>query len=122
MEEYFSKHPEEYLGGWTNWHCARLGARLPFYNPIESVTRVHADVLFIAAARDDICPREATENAFTLTHSGDTAPSYALKDLLVVDQTHFGVYSGQGLVTCLERMLPFVSGVFERAAARRENV
>lgn len=35
-----SKHPSEYLGGWRNQACARVGAMIGMYSPIKALPKV----------------------------------------------------------------------------------
>lgn len=34
------QHPSEYLGGWRNQVCARVGAMVGLYNPIKALPKV----------------------------------------------------------------------------------
>lgn len=36
------QHPSEYLGGWRNQACARIGAMIGLYSPIKVVDKVKA--------------------------------------------------------------------------------
>ncbi|CAM9700285.1 unnamed protein product, partial [Hapterophycus canaliculatus] len=39
-KHYFAKHPAEYLGGWRNQVCARVGAMIGMYSPIKALPQV----------------------------------------------------------------------------------
>lgn len=96
---YFQKHPTEYLGGWRNQVCARVGAMVGLYSPVKALPQVKAPILFVAAEKDTLCPADSVRAAVAL------APDAKLS---IHDVTHFEIYLGDTLQTILKDMCDFL--------------
>lgn len=68
LQEYFSMHPPQKLGGWINQGPVRGLFELKSYNPLESVRRSppKMPVLLVGGSRDALCPVEAIEEVHRL--------------------------------------------------------
>ena len=42
----FLQHPTEYLGGWRNQVCARVGAMVGLYSPVKALPQVRCSCPF----------------------------------------------------------------------------
>jgi pimeloyl-ACP methyl ester carboxylesterase len=84
--EYFSKHPKVYHGGWRNLVRARLTLEMGRYSPIKFLPEVKAPVLMIAATNDTLCPIAEVRRAPLVS------PRVRL---LLRDCTHFELYRGK---------------------------
>lgn len=96
---YFSKHPTEYLGGWRNQACARIGAMVGMYSPIKAIGQVEAPILFVAAEKDELCPADIVRKA--VSEAQDAS-------LSIHDNTHFEIYLGDVLEQILKDMTDFL--------------
>lgn len=80
LEAYYSKHPEEYLGGWRNLAPARTLAVLSLYNPGTSLAKFPAattPLLFVLASRDTLCPPDLVrENIAQHAHLSGKVPQH----------------------------------------------
>eukprot|EP01034_Spumella_vulgaris_P032850 gene32850-40550_t len=99
---YFGKHPAKYMGGWQNLAPARTLAILSLYNPIETVKDVKIPILFIGALQDTLCPIAHVREAHALT------PPATHSQLVEVDSSHFGVYSGDLYNSISDQMVEFL--------------
>jgi cephalosporin-C deacetylase-like acetyl esterase len=88
LTNYFNKHPKVYLGGWRNLAPARSMALMSQYSPMQSVSKISVPILFIAAAKDELCPLVEIQQAYALTANPDS-------QLMALQCNHFQIYLGE---------------------------
>ncbi len=96
---YFSKHPAQYLGGWRNLAPAGTLGILSLYNPIDFAAEVRVPVLYIGGTEDALCPVELVRSAANRTPNAE---------LLEINTSHFGIYSGEPLQRAMQAMEGFL--------------
>eukprot|EP00906_Rhabdomonas_costata_P029844 RCo042160 len=105
LKSYYSKHPKVYLGGWKCKVPASVLFEIPFYSPVDYLPNVTAPVLFVEAAVDTLCPKEALEKARQL------APGATVKTFGV---DHFDIYTKPTIVSVIEETAAFLNQHFHK--------